>query len=529
MFKMQELQELYAQSPNKQQEPVSLDVRYGTHQIKRLDKATGCKVRDEVKLRSYNGKLLGPTIERRPGDMLLVSLSNHLPEQPHPPAQPPGGEHGDDHDPGHGHGTEHEQNTTNLHVHGLHVSPAGNSDNILLKIRPGEHFHYEIPIPSDHPAGTYWYHAHNHGSVTLQLASGLAGPLIIRGDIDKVPAIKAAKERILLFQQITYLLGIQDPEDPSKTVNGLELPPDDDAPFRPGAWAAAGLYFTINGEVQPEFEMRPGAVERWRFIHAGIHEVLNVRLVPSQAPQATVLPQYQIAHDGITTGRLDKVETTELYPGSRTDVLVSATDEHNKPLKAGTYLLMNVEPDPDLPADDDRRILARIKVKGPPVKQKLPTEQELQPLAPFKTLQEQEVKGTQTVEFSTSFVPGQPVVFLINGKPFDPKAPPLPLKLGRVEKWIIRSLDKPVGGFPGLVHVFHIHVNPFQIKTPDGKLVWRDTILLRPGESTELITRYKRYIGVFAMHCHIPIHEDLGMMQLVEVKEGESNHVPAHG
>lgn len=51
--------------------------------------------------------------------------------------------------------TPHGFNTTNMHLHGLHVSPKANSDNVLLEIPPGERFDYEYHIPANHPAGTY--------------------------------------------------------------------------------------------------------------------------------------------------------------------------------------------------------------------------------------------------------------------------------------------------------------------------------------------------------------------------------------
>ena len=67
-------------------------------------------------------------------------------------------------------------NHTNLHTHGLHVSPAGNSDNVLLDIAPGETFEYEIKIPPDHVPGTYWYHAHMHGSTATQVLAAWQVP-----------------------------------------------------------------------------------------------------------------------------------------------------------------------------------------------------------------------------------------------------------------------------------------------------------------------------------------------------------------
>jgi FtsP/CotA-like multicopper oxidase with cupredoxin domain len=91
--------------------------------------------------------------------------------------------------------------------------------------------------------------------------------------------------------------------------------------------------------------------------------------------------------------------------------------------------------------------------------------------------------------------------------------------------------DKNCGPIQAKPHVFHIHVNPFQVtrQDPQGKdeLVWKDTVLVPPGQTVNMFTRYLDYIGKFVMHCHILDHEDLGMMELVEVV-GEAP-LPGHG
>jgi len=56
--------------------------------------------------------------------------------------------------------------------HGLHVSPAGNSDDMLLNIAPQTRREYDVNIPADHPSGTFWYHSHRHGSTAIEVASG---------------------------------------------------------------------------------------------------------------------------------------------------------------------------------------------------------------------------------------------------------------------------------------------------------------------------------------------------------------------
>ena len=98
--------------------------------------------RDATTLR-YNGGLPGPTLRLRPGDHLGIDLVNNL-------AQP-----------------------TNLHTHGLQVSPQGNSDNPFVMIDPGRTFHYEYQIPDNHPPGTFGYPPHHPALVADQVFAGL--------------------------------------------------------------------------------------------------------------------------------------------------------------------------------------------------------------------------------------------------------------------------------------------------------------------------------------------------------------------
>ena len=68
---------------------------------------------------------------------------------------------------------------------------------------PGTTNQVEIQIPSYHHAGTFWFHPHNHGSVTFQMMGGMAGMLIVRGGagtVDEVPEVKAAKQIVMDFQ-----------------------------------------------------------------------------------------------------------------------------------------------------------------------------------------------------------------------------------------------------------------------------------------------------------------------------------------
>ena len=81
----------------------------------------------------------------------------------------------------------------------------------------------------------------------------------------------------------------------------------------------------------------------------------------------------------------------------------------------------------------------------------------------------------------------------------------------------------------GADHPFHIHVNPMwvtRIEVPDeqGRLHnlldeprWMDTVSIpRNGGRVVFRTRFADYTGRWIHHCHILMHEDMGMMQEVE-------------
>jgi FtsP/CotA-like multicopper oxidase with cupredoxin domain len=160
----------------------------------------------KVRLRAYNGKIPGPLIEARPGDTLRIRVKNSLP--PYDSSAWTGD-----------HNVPHGLDATNLHVHGLDVVPhifesIGTSDPLApqIVIGPGETKEYVFELPEDHPPGFNFYHPHKHGSTSVQVGSGLAGPIIVRGAIDEVPEIKAAREIVLAVMDIGLFPSEDDPD-----------------------------------------------------------------------------------------------------------------------------------------------------------------------------------------------------------------------------------------------------------------------------------------------------------------------------
>ena len=371
---------------------------------------------DKVRLRSYQGEgvdpevsFVPPAIYLRPGDTFLFNLKNDLPAD-----DPSCVEHGDINIP-------HCFNTTNMHVHGLWVSPAGNSDNVLLSLKPGASFTHEYNVPADHPAGTFWYHPHTHGSTALQVSSGMGGPLIIRGerlpgrdhtgDIDtllRTPDGAPLGERILSLTQIAYACGPRRDDgsiDIKTDEEGFWVCDEDDVGMVEGynqfgmfenfdtpsgipdiriRWEVSGRHTAINGRVIPTIEgVRAGDVERWRFIQAGVSGSVSLSFrkftgdpkaidyragntadrdaFVGDACTGETVDQLSIALDGLTRSRVNVQQRTMLHPGYRDDVLVAFPEP-------GIYCIV----DNDAPRNENirmqekqRQLLGFVRVTGP--------------------------------------------------------------------------------------------------------------------------------------------------------------------
>lgn len=479
----------------------------------------------DLKLRSYDALPVGPTLRVKPGDVLRVKMRNGLPVEKLPVG---------DHDDPAVQNKPHEYNRTNLHTHGLHVTPAGNGDNVLVEVRPGEEHLTEMAIPEDHIPGTFWYHSHVHGSTAMQVASGMAGALIVEAREDDVHAldnlkgIKEAEERVMVFQQISYL-----PEDPTKagSTDIKYVLEDFSSAFAFGRWTKGkledGWRTTINGQLQPRIRVKSGKTQRLRLIHGGVREVINVQVSPYLGEgqvydrnQLSTDGMREIARDGIALNQMQPTTSVQLYPGYRSDVLLKLNNPGNTLLR---YILWDGQGDNVRSLDiseqkagdsaDKAGILAIIEVEPaqPDVAEDAwPSPQDFAQVRRPNAIPESEIVGRQRVDFNVSNG------LTINGHAYDRNDPPLNLKLGRADEWLLSS--------SGASHPFHIHVNPFYViseTTKDGKTTlhnaWKDTLFVTPSSQFRVATRYEDYLGDFVIHCHILDHEDQGMMQAIRI------------
>ena len=432
-------------------------------------------------VRTYEGTVPGPTLRLKPGDVLRVKLINDMP--PNRDQAPID------------HLLPHRFNTTNFHSHGLHVSPSGISDNVMRIMEPGESSDIEIAIPSDHIPGTNWYHPHAHGSADVQLASGAVGALIIEGDFADVPEIAAAQERLLVLTEAVF-------DEFGMVEDFGTLFPE-----------TAAHFLAVNGVREPTITMLPGEVQRWRILHAGWQDDLFLDL------EGHALNP--IARDGIPLGRMgltvprkpeqptDYPNAMLMAPGQRTDVLVQAG-------KPGTYAFRAVPYDQGYAAPTGP--IARLVIEGDPLPMNLPTR--LPPL-PEKVIGDDEITGTRVLTFSQARVDIEGAEFwrtfrfMVDGKTFDADRVDQRVRLGAVEEWTIINEDT------GDDHVFHIHVNDMLLTKINGdplpEPIWTDTAIVPRNGSITFRSRFLDFTGKFMLHCHMMNHEDLGMMQVIEV------------
>ena len=417
-------------------------------------------------LLAYNGQVPAPRLEANPGDKVKIRFTNNL------------------------------SNPTNLHQHGLHIPPTGNADNVFLNIKPGETFNYEFTIPKNHPAGIFWYHPHRHGLVAEQLFGGLAGVFVVRGEFDEIPQIKAAKEEFLVLQDFAL-------DSEGKMI--------DSSAHMSLMSGREGDLITVNGKPEATFSLSENGLLRWRIVNASPSRFYNLSLENHLF--------YLIATDGNALS--EPVETNELLltPGQRVEVLIKGDK------KPGQYRLLNLPYNRGAMGmmggggmmnggrmmsrnnNETSTVLATVNYDSPVETIPLPTKLLSVPVLP-------EPKQVRRFKLNHGMLGGVGMAFLINGKSYENQRIDTQVKLNTVEDWEIVNTGT-------MDHPFHLHVNHFQVISRDGKpepyRSWRDTVLVRKGETVRIRIPFRDYAGKTVYHCHILDHEDLGMMANLEI------------
>ncbi len=403
-----------------------------------------------VQVLAYNGQMPGPLLKLRAGDMLSIRCKNSLSE------------------------------ATNLHFHGLHASPTGNSDNPFLMLARGDVFDYEVSIPADHPGGTFWYHPHMHGATARQVFGGLSGVMIIRGELDEIPEIASAAEAILVIKDFSF--------DASGRVR--------DAGMMERMLGREGSLVTVNGDASALLTISQNGLLRCRVLNASASRYYRVRIEDH--------PIGLIASDGGALPRVDWRDDVLIVPGQRVEFLIQG----NRP--PGVYRLLSLpyaRSATSMGVGQNAQttlVLGQLTYSGV-------ADQSLGAPDSLLTVEAlpQPVERPRTFQLSE----GMMMAFQINGRAFDPGRVDTAVRLNTVEDWDLINLSS-------MDHPFHVHTNPFQLVGADGlaENVWRDVVNVPRGGQQRIRTRFSDFTGKTVYHCHILDHEDLGMMGTLEIR-----------
>src|SRR6266404_6093086 len=245
----------------------------------------------------FDGQPNAPTLRLSPGDQLKITYVNDLPDKPHESCAMPSC-----------------MDMTNLHFHGLTVSPHSPQDDVLDMIAaPGQSLSYTVQIPKDHPPGLYWYHTHPHGESYRQVLDGMSGALVIEGIESYLPSLVGLPERVLIVRGRALA---NDPQS-AELKQRVEL----------GSYICGGEpeqpeeVFTVNGSVRPQIEIAPGERQFWRLVNASADRYLDLQL-ESQTFEIVAMDGMPIAlHDPNHPTRL--VDHVLLPPAGRVEAIVA--------------------------------------------------------------------------------------------------------------------------------------------------------------------------------------------------------------
>lgn len=407
----------------------------------------------------FNGALPGPTIRARRGEAARIRLLNRLPEE------------------------------TIVHWHGLLV-PESADGHPRQAIPPGEQYDYAFPIVQR--AGTFWYHPHAHHRTAGQIHRGLAGFFLVEDAEEDALQLPRGQREILLM--------LQDRRDDSPN---------------PLSYAASGPDHVVgmlgdipfgNGVRLPQLDV---SADRYRVRVLNASHARVYRLAFSNGAPLTI-----IGNDGGLLSTAVTVDSVYLGVGERIDALIDFST-----MAMGERMMLVSQPfsaqavaSEAFPQGIGLELLEIVVTA-----QRMSHDPALPPnLSSVPEPSAGDAVATRDFVFSST---QQGEMHQINGSSFDMNRVDERIPLGQVERWRF-SNDSAIP------HPVHLHGTHFRVLSRNGgrNVVfayeggWKDTVLLMPLETVEVLIRFDNNRGVFPLHCHNLQHEDMGMMLNVKVE-----------
>jgi len=396
-------------------------------------------------------------------------------------------------------------NMTNLHFHGLHVSPDAPQDDVLtMMAMPGQSLRYVVNIPLDQPPGLYWYHTHPHGESYQQDLDGMSGAIVIDGIERYVPELQHMRERILVLRD--QVISKDDPAY-SELMRRVELSnkpcsASTDTPER---------IFTVNGAVRPQIAITAGERQFWRIVNASPDLYADLQVDGEQleivALDGMPLAFHNPAHPIESTSHI------LVPPAGRVEAIITGPKAEARASLRSLCFDTGRDGDPN-PA----MVVANlVDIAEPGLEPhtmrpgtRLPIPKHLSPTLITQV-------ESSAPDFVVDFTEDKKG-FYINGKKYGPSDPPMTtVTIGAFRHWRVTNDSHEV-------HPFHIHQVHFLIYAQNGVRLerpeWLDTVNVPVEGNVDLMMDFTDPIirGVSLFHCHLLSHEDKGMMAKILFK-----------
>lgn len=467
--------------------------------------------------------LESPTLHVNPGDTLIMTVTNNVPENPaleltlNPPFC-------DDPDA--------DASSLNVHFHGTNTSPQCGSDQVIkTSINSGNTYTYTIVFPTNEPPGIYWYHPHIHGIAEAAVQGGASGAIVVDGIQNLQPAVSGLPERTLM---------IRDQPVPGNPTPGGNVP----------SWDVTLNYVTVSSS--PTFtpaiiQIKPGEKEFWRVVNACADTIIDVQLVYDGVAQ----PLQIVGLDGVPVNSQDGAQPGSTFtqtdlllaPAARGEFIITGPSTR---VKNATFQTLNIDTGPDGDNDPTRPLATLVASNGAPEPpQSIPPVNGPAWTQRFAGLATAAVTARRSLYFSEVLQdpsnPSGPTNFFITVQGatptlFSPNNPPsIVTHQGAVEDWTIsnEALEN---------HEFHMHQIHFLlmaingVPVPPNQQQYLDMIQVPfwsgsgPFPSVTVRMDFRGAdIGDFVYHCHILGHEDNGMMAIIRVLPAETAETKGKG
>jgi suppressor of ftsI len=434
---------------------------------------------------AYGSRMVPPVIRVSPGGVITLRYVNDLPS------------HSDE-----ACALGPCANMSNLHFHGLHVSPEHPQDDVLtMMTMPGEALNYKVAVPSDSPPGLYWYHTHPHGESARQDLDGMSGAIVVEGIDRYYPELRHMRERVLILRD-------GDIEHADEAIRKQLLQRVEISSSHCGA-SAEGTperVFTVNGQIRPHIPVGPGARQFWRIVNASPDLYADLQVGGEQL-EIVALDGMPLSYHNRNRGTR-KVDHILVAPAGRVEAIVTGPPSGSRT----TLSTRCVDTGPD--GDPNPAMVIADVVSATYSESSMHSLPTTRGPAIYR-----EISGQTMAELAAN-EPDFTVVFTedkngfyINGMKFAMDADPmLRVRVGSMQHWRVINSTKEL-------HPFHIHQihfltyaeNGIRLQSPE----WLDTVNVPYGGGTvDLIMDFTDPVirGMSLFHCHLLSHEDKGMM-----------------